>query len=52
MTTYSVEVNIIENLLVDADDMEHAYEEAVRQISEGFDVEPFQVNVVFAKEVK
>lgn len=52
MSTYSVEVSVFENVLVEANSREEAEEIAVTEIMEGFDVEPNQVDVTVIKEVK
>lgn len=52
MTQYNVEANITEIFFVDADDIEEAALVAERQIVEGYEVMPSQVNITNIKEVK
>lgn len=52
MTQYTVEMNINEILLVDAEDKEDAEAIAVSQAMEGYDIEDNQIEVLLIKEVK
>lgn len=48
---YKAEVTVTEQILVDAPDAHEAEQKAVEEAMKLFDVEDFQVNVAYVKEV-
>jgi hypothetical protein len=51
LTAYKTEFEIIDQLIVDAESKEEAYEIAAKEAADIYDVEDFQVNVRFAEEL-
>lgn len=51
MTAYKTEFEIIDQLIVDAETKEEAFEIAAKEAADMYEVEDFQVNVRFVKEL-
>ena len=51
MTAYKTEVTVTEQIIVDAADKLEAEQEAIKEAQRLFDVEDFQVNVAYVKEL-